>query len=291
MTVTAVMVVRDEACVLPRCLASLERVCDRFVIVDTGSTDHTREIAADWLARHDGDLYERPWLNFAHNRTEALDLADDGHSLRLMLDADMTVHGELGPLGGAGAYMVEVRDSSDFSYWLPLLIAPGPGWRYEGVTHEYLTRDGPLLRANCDTLTVTHHCDGSRRPDKLHDDLVLLTAAFAADPTDERTVFYLAQTHRDLANVQEAVSLYRLRTQMGGWDEEVFYARYQLGCLLAANVSFAQGAEELLKAWRERPSRIEPLRALAHAASFIADQADPPADALFVHVDQYRRAG
>jgi glycosyltransferase involved in cell wall biosynthesis len=40
------MIVRDEAEFLPECLASIKAHVDEIVIVDTGSTDATREIAA-----------------------------------------------------------------------------------------------------------------------------------------------------------------------------------------------------------------------------------------------------
>ena len=285
--VTAVLLTKNEQSVIWRCLESLETVCDRYVFVDTGSTDHTIDLLEAWLVNHAGEIHRRDWVNFAHNRTEALALADDGKSRRLMLDADMTVEGNLDDLPRADAYMLEIVDQTDFAYRLALLVGPGIDWGYEGVTHEYLTAEQPFFRGNVDSLTVHHHCDGSRRPEKLYEDLVLLTAELARNPADARTVFYLAQTHRDLGNVQEAINLYRLRAEMGGWDEEAWYARYQLGCLLTAHVDFYRGADELLRASRERTERIEPLRALAYAASAIADRAEPPADLLFVHRDLY----
>jgi hypothetical protein len=74
---------------------------------------------------------------------------------------------------------------------------------------------------------------------------------------------------------------------MGGWDEEVYYSRYMLGCLLSDNISFAQGASELLEAWYRRPSRAESLRALARAANNVADKLDVPDDVLFVTPSSY----
>lgn len=288
MTTTAVLVVRNEEAILHRCLESAATVCDRYVIVDTGSTDGTEEIARAWLKTHDGKLHQRPWEGFGPTRTEALRLAGGAGGRLLILDADMTVEGSLqGPLPRADKLMLTIRDNSEFEYRLPLLITDRPDWRYEGVTHEYLTADSPTSQQNLNSLTVTHHCDGARRPEKLYSDLALLAAEFAHNPGDERTVFYLAQTHRDLGNIDEAIMFYRLRAEMGGWDEEAFYARYQLGCLLAAHVSFDQGADELLQAWRDRPTRIESLRALAHSANAVADKAAASDDVLFVHRDLY----
>lgn len=288
-TVRLVAVVKDEAAVLPRLAQSVLPLIDSWTVVDTGSTDGSQEFARDLFADRPGTLYERDWVGFGHNKTEALELARGTADWLLVLDADMTVHGDLDePLQLVNAFMVAVSDGSDFQYRLPLLIRGSRDWRYEGVTHEYLAGDDIEARANLDSIAVTHHCDGARRPDKLYSDLELLSAEMARNPADARTVFYLAQTHRDLGNVAEAIVLYRLRAEMGGWPEEAYYARYQLGCLLAANVSFGRGARELLQAWQERPDRIEALRALANAANGVADKAAQPSDVLFVHRDQYR---
>lgn len=287
-TVGLVCVVKAEADVLPRLAASALPLIDSWTIVDTGSTDGTPELAETLFADRPGVLHRRDWVGFGHNKTEALQLGRGTADWLLVLDADMTVDGDLDePLPRADALMVAVRDGSDFTYRLPLLVAGNRDWRYEGVTHEYL--DGGSSRANLDTLAVTHHCDGHRRPEKLYSDLVLLTAELARNPSDARTVFYLAQTHRDLGNVAEAIVLYRLRAEMGGWDEETYYARYQLGCLLCTHVGiFDGGADELLKATRERPQRVEAARALAYALNDWSDRQPTPDDALFVHADQYR---
>src|SRR5215470_14907944 len=68
-TVSAAMIVRDEAAVLDACLASIEGMVDEIVVVDTGSTDQTRDIAR----RYPVHLLERPWTgDFAEARNFAL---------------------------------------------------------------------------------------------------------------------------------------------------------------------------------------------------------------------------
>ena len=69
------MIVRNEAPVILRCLASVLPLIDSWAIVDTGSTDGTQILIRDRLKALPGELYERPWRDFASNRTEALDLA------------------------------------------------------------------------------------------------------------------------------------------------------------------------------------------------------------------------
>lgn len=58
-TVSLCMIVKNEEKVLARCLDSLVSLVDEMVIVDTGSTDRTREIATGYGAR----VYEFDWVD------------------------------------------------------------------------------------------------------------------------------------------------------------------------------------------------------------------------------------
>ncbi|MCC7013611.1 MAG: tetratricopeptide repeat protein [Planctomycetes bacterium] len=49
--IAACLIVRDEALQIERCLASLSQVCDELCVLDTGSTDATRELAHGLGAR------------------------------------------------------------------------------------------------------------------------------------------------------------------------------------------------------------------------------------------------
>ena len=82
------MIVRDEAAVIERCLASVRDHIDTWVICDTGSTDGTQDLVRTALSGIPGELHERPWVDFGHNRTELLRLARGKADFLLLLDAD-----------------------------------------------------------------------------------------------------------------------------------------------------------------------------------------------------------
>ena len=69
---SACMIVKDEEENLPRCLTSMLDLADEFVIIDTGSTDRTVEIARSFGAR----VYHEPWQNdFSLHRNQSLERA------------------------------------------------------------------------------------------------------------------------------------------------------------------------------------------------------------------------
>ena len=110
-TVCLNMIVRNEAHVIERCLRSVLPIIDSWAIVDTGSTDGTQDRIRELLAGLPGELIERPWVNFAHNRTEAIAHAGRRGDYFFVIDADEVVELEPRfalPHLSAGAYIVEV---------------------------------------------------------------------------------------------------------------------------------------------------------------------------------------
>src|SRR5262249_18394376 len=82
------MIVKNEAPVIARGLASVRPILDYCVIVDTGSNDGTQNAIRPAMADLPGELHERPWRDFGHNRTEALHLARSHGDYTLIIDAD-----------------------------------------------------------------------------------------------------------------------------------------------------------------------------------------------------------
>ena len=89
--ITLVMIVRNESKVIERCLESVRPLLSGWVIVDTGSTDDTIEKIQRSLSDIPGELHPREWVDFGHNRNEALSLARGIGTHLLLIDADMTI--------------------------------------------------------------------------------------------------------------------------------------------------------------------------------------------------------
>lgn len=58
-TISLCMIVKNEEAVLSRCLDSIADLMDEIIIIDTGSTDQTKEIAAKYTSK----IYDYKWTN------------------------------------------------------------------------------------------------------------------------------------------------------------------------------------------------------------------------------------
>lgn len=289
MTICLAMIVRDESETIETCIASVHDLIDRWCIIDTGSQDDTPRLVRKALKGIPGTLHRRPWRNHADNRTELLELARRQTSnYLLLLDGDhtVTVTGDP-PAFTADSYLLRINPHSARSWRLPLLVRAAHPFQYRGVAHVALYSDQPTITEPTDWIAI----DGGKgaTTEKLKSDRVALEAQHLRDPADTRTVFYLARTYDDLDMVDEAIRFYRIRADMNGFPEERYYSRFRLGCLLGENISFAEAAPELLRAWQERPHRVEALRALANLANSVADKYPVPDDLLFVNPHAYRQ--
>ena len=215
----------------------------------------------------------------------------------LLIDADMTLvrNGALPPLL-ADAYLLP--HLGELRYAVPRLVRGDRRWWFEGATHEYLATDGPFTQEVLEALAIEHHGDGGTRAEKFERDVRLLQDAIERDPADARSTFYLAQTLREGGEPTRAIELYRRRVGLGGWDEEVFYAAYQLAVLVGHRDPDA-AIPLLLEAHELRPTRAEPLYELArlsrlrrrHQAAYMfacrGALIPTPSDMLFVHRSVY----
>ncbi|MBP3567704.1 MAG: glycosyltransferase [Lachnospiraceae bacterium] len=80
-TISVCMIVKNEEAVLERCLASLQGIAEEIIIVDTGSTDRTKEIAA----RYTDKIYDFTWI---HDFSAARNFAFSKASMDYIYSAD-----------------------------------------------------------------------------------------------------------------------------------------------------------------------------------------------------------
>jgi glycosyltransferase involved in cell wall biosynthesis len=220
------MIVRNEAAVLPRLLANVRPAIDHWTICDTGSTDGTPDLIRDFLDDVPGNLWQHKFLDFGTNQTWMIEAAYDSADYLLHLGADETLAGSLDlDALDQPSYAVTINDGGP-AFSFPRLLSGRIRWRYVGKAHAYPTSDEEPVpgRTLLDGLTIVHHGDGHRAVTKTRFSQTreLLEQAYAENPDDPRTVYYLANTYRDLA-----FGLYQKRAGMGGWQAEADRAAEQ----------------------------------------------------------------
>jgi glycosyltransferase involved in cell wall biosynthesis len=291
-TICLVMIVRNESHVIKRCLDSVREWIDHWIICDTGSTDHTRKIIKSYFRKYKipGELLEHEWVDFGYNRTLAVSAATGKADYLLLMDADFTLvvndpvfkekllDGESDIMGEVDGYMIKYEGENATRQML--LIKGGLDWKYMGVTHEYIHSDELKREADFDGISFVHHADGGCRADKYTRDVELLLRGLEMEPDNCRYYFYLGQSYRFLEKWDEALATYQKRSEMSGYDEEIYYSLYQVGyCKLMRGLKEIErigGLKEaeirtakedliwkcvgdFMKAYEYRPDRLEAL--------------------------------
>lgn len=257
------MIVKNEARVIERALRSALRFMDTWCIVDTGSTDDTISIIHRVALEcgKPGVLAERPWVNFGHNRTEALTLAREYMDWIWMLDADDTIDGD--PISVSdlssdeSGYNVEIHHGT-MKQQRPHVFNSRFRWDYIGAVHEY-AHCAAKRATKClpSTIWVTARTEGARSqdPQKYLKDAELLEAEIASGGADlSRSLFYLAQSYRDGGNRPKAKEVYERRIAHGGWIQETYMAYVncmELSETLEEKLAYAWKAQNLVPTRRE----------------------------------------
>lgn len=114
------MIVRDEEKVLQRCLDSVQGLVDEIIIIDTGSVDHTKEIAY----KYTNNVFDYVWIqDFSAAKNEAIRKATS--KWILVLDADEYVtneqHLEL------REFLVSLDYTSPMGFIIPIFNFTGAG--------------------------------------------------------------------------------------------------------------------------------------------------------------------
>jgi glycosyltransferase involved in cell wall biosynthesis len=264
------MIVKNESDVIERCLMSVMSLIDYWVIVDTGSSDGTQAIVKKILKDVPGVLYERPWVNFAHNRNEALSLAKKSADYLLFIDADEQLLFSEGFQCSdldRDAYFVMTHQGG-YCCTRFFLVGNHVEWGWVGVLHEQLI----CYASSCTSeiikgvINCAEASDGSRSrdPKKHHKDAELLERAIAEDPMNSRYVFYLARTYQNAKEYSLALKNFEKRSNMGGCPQETFFSLYKVGVLQQLlNKDPTIFLKSYLAAHQYRCGRVEPLYEIA----------------------------
>ncbi len=217
-TIALVMIVRNEETNLSACLESARDAVDEIVIVDTGSTDRTVEIAR----RYTGQVYHYPWRgDFSAARNYALDRAKSRWVLSLDADEELdTTGGDLRTLvnapGGREAFFLPLHSrgpepGGDFSRFLVLrLFRNKAEYRFQGRIHEQVTVRRPEAVSIAGAPVIWHKpLSAKERNRKRGRNLALLRRALSADPANPFLQYYLGVEWLGLGKAARALPCFQ----------------------------------------------------------------------------------
>jgi hypothetical protein len=221
----------DSAGIIGDALRSVVGWVDRCLVVDTGVTDATldvaREVAGDKLV-----VRRFAWVNdFSAARNFALDAAHEaGGDWSVTVDTDERIESAgvdvpaLLERTKAGCLMVTHADGTYAKERFFRLPAQA---RFRGPTHESF----PAYDVGCETLPEVRFAELRKTPEqyraKFERDAALLADHTRAHPDDPRWHYYLGDALQALDRHEDAVAAFDACTALRGWDEESAWAQYR----------------------------------------------------------------
>ncbi len=131
--VTVVVLTKDEEANLPSCLDSIATLSDDILILDSGSTDGTLQIAE----QRGIPVYTHPFTGFGDQRNWAIDSLPHRHSWVLHLDADERVT----PSFACAIEKLLATERIEAGFYVPSKLMLGNSWlRYSSGYPVYQVR-------------------------------------------------------------------------------------------------------------------------------------------------------
>lgn len=214
------MIVRNEETMLPGCLESVSGLTDEMIVVDTGSTDRTIQIAESHQARVVHFLWKD---NFAAARNESLRHANGDWVL--VLDADERLQPEC---RGELKNLIQRDDLAGVNCWLASQMPAGqmaevmsarycrlfrrlPGVGFTGLIHEQILPSIRRLAGKVvdSEIVIRHLGYAGPNPTKLERNLQLLEGEVARTPNDPFTLLNLGLTLHGMGRWGESTQAFQ----------------------------------------------------------------------------------
>lgn len=252
MRLSVCVIARDEESTIARTLESVKAIADEIVVVDTGSTDATLEAASRYTKKlfthpRADEWRERPDLfEFHEARNYALDqcmgdwilsidcdeelCAEDAPDVRRILESAADDIALVMP-----TIVMRNGDGTEYQRFLAERLLRS-GARFDGAMHNWVTLPEGTRKAEAPGIRIDHNRavkTDEARTRRAEQRVAMAERVFKekieADPTDARSLFYLAGTLYDAKRHAEAVEWFGRYFAVSQWPEE----RYQAAILCA----------------------------------------------------------
>lgn len=213
-TISCCMIVKNEEAFLDQCLRSIRDYVDEIIVVDTGSTDKTPEIAR----RYTDKVYFHPWENsFSKARNQSIEYATcdwifiiDGDE-ELLPDSGPRLRETVRNAGEADAFMVNTistyangtkraRHNSERLFRNNGII------RYEGIVHNRVVGPKCIKPSKIEVMHYGYDVDEKKAYEKFLRTTGLLKKQIAEEPHNPMPHHYLAASYYARGMIKEALA-------------------------------------------------------------------------------------
>lgn len=262
-SISLCMIVKDEELVIGRCLDSVKDLVDEIIIVDTGSTDKTKDIAIMYT----DNLYDFEWINdFSAARNFSFSKARKDYILWLdaddiLLNEDKIKFQQLKETLDNKIDMVIMKynvtfdknNKPSFSYNRERLLKRTMGYLWCGQVHEAIAHYGNILYSD---VAISHKKIKATPLDrnlKIYETMIL-----NGKKLDPREEFYYARELMDNNRLDDAIEKFTLFIDSPeGWIENKISACKNLAeCFFRQNKNIA-GLKALLRSFQFDEPRAE----------------------------------
>ncbi len=224
-TISLCVIVRNEESVLGRMLDSAASIVDEIILVDTGSTDSTKEIALSRGCR----VFDFPWCddfsaarNFACSKASMeywmwLD-ADDvipPKSQKELLDLKKQLSPSVDMIFLLYVTAFDQNGAPSFSYFRERLIRNYRGYLWHGQVHEAIAPEGTVLSLS---IPIEHRKEQPGDPNR--NLRIYETILRGGQKLDTRQLYYYGRELFGHQRFREAASVFRsFLKKADGWKE------------------------------------------------------------------------
>ena len=273
-----VMIVKNSGSILEKCLTMNKKWIDHWTILDTGSTDNTKEIIQKSLEGIPGTLYSEEFIDFSQARNRALDLCSKTCKFAIMLDDSYVIHGGdklreiLKKDKRTSCFMIKIGKQTDGflhdDYYSKRITRVADKLRYKYRVHEDIVVSENKLKCMPDDIfleDLTFKDHTKRSFNRYKKDIEMLSLDLADNPYEQRVIYYLAKTHHIMEEYDKSLEYYaRLKSLKNVREDFLFAAHYDGACIAYAVDNDLKKFKSSLEFVKEIfPERVEPVYKLA----------------------------
>jgi len=268
-TISCCMIVKNEEAFLGKCLESIKDYVDEIIIVDTGSTDTTVDIAG----RFTDKVYFHPWEDsFSKARNQSISYA--GKEWIFIIDADEELLPESGPLlrkavssaEGADALLVNIistyyQGRKTARHNLERLFRNNKIIKFESIVHNRVVGAVKTLPSKIELMHYGYDHGEKKRNEKFLRTSALLRKQIEENPEDPLPHHYIGASYLSIGNFDECIKESLLAVELAGRKGDnntaFLWSHYNAAYSMVMKDDFEQAGQTALQALACFPNHLD----------------------------------